>query len=145
VKYVDIDERAGTVNWDAYFDYIRSIRGRLSPTLYAYAENWEHYSLDGVDSLHDAWLCALQWSTRDHSVVIEFIGARQDRRHLFRYKEAKSYVVTLDVHYVHGDRDVLAHEFRIEGKVVEHEIAFSGGKSILVRATDIEPIIEIVQ
>src|SRR4051812_722454 len=111
MKYVDIDERTGEVTWDAYFDYLRTVQGRFPAALYAYAIDWQHYSLDGVDSLHDGWLTSVQVGFRKREVTLEFLGARHDRKHIFTYIDVERYAIDMDVSYKHGDRDVLVHEF----------------------------------
>jgi hypothetical protein len=145
VKYVEFDERTGAIHWDEYFDYLKSVRTRLSEELYSYASDWGHYSLDGLNSLHDAWLLSVQFAFREKNVAIELLGARQDRKHVFEYKNVEAYSLDLAVNFRSGDRDVIAHEFRIEEELIVHEIIFADGKTIVVRSKDVEPRIEVVQ
>lgn len=87
MKYVNVDKLTGEITWDAYFEYLRSARGHFPAALYSYAIDWEHYSLDGKNSLHDAWLVSVQIGYRSREITLEFLGARQDRKHLFTYGE----------------------------------------------------------
>ena len=105
--------------------------------MYAYATDWGHYSLDGVDSLHDAWLLSVQFSYQEQSLVIELLSPRHDRKHSLTYWNVECYAIDLDVKFRFGDRDVLVHEFRAEEGRVVHEIAFPNKKWISVRAADI--------
>lgn len=130
--------------WDAYFEYLRSIRDRLPAALYSYAIDWEHYSLDGTNSLHDAWLTSVQVGFRKREVTLEFLGARHDRKQIFTYVDVERYAIDLDVSYKHGDRDVLVHEFTMEGESLVHEIAFSSKKVISISALGIVPKTEIL-
>ena len=144
MKYVEIDEHTGEYTWDAYFEYLRSIRGRLPEVLYSYASNWEHYSLDGTNSLHDAWLISVQIGFRNREVTLEFLGSRHDRKHVFSYLGVEEYRIDLNVTYKQGDRDALAHEFTVDDRWIVHEIVFSNMKSIAIRATNIMPRTEML-
>jgi hypothetical protein len=140
MKYVDIDPIAGSVTWDRYFEYLRQAERQFPEALHRYALDWDHYSLDGANSLHDAWLVGIQWSYRGlQQVTLEFLGARHDRRHVLRYDGVKFYSLDLTVEYQHGDRDVMAHEFRIEQGGITHEVLFANNKRILVTADAIHP------
>ena len=142
MHYVKIDETSGEVSWDAYFDYLRTARGQFPAALYSYAAEWEHYSLDGANSLHDAWLVGASFAYNAKEIVLEFLAAKQDRRFHLRYIATASYALNLAVEYRSGDRDVLAHEFRVEDRLIVHEIVFSNRHTILVRAQDIIPTID---
>lgn len=144
MKYVDVDNLTGEVTWDAYFDYLRSIRDRFPAALYSYAIDWEHYSLDGKNSLHDAWLVSVQIGYRNREIILEFLGARQDRKHIFTYSEVEQYRIDLEVTYNRGDRDVLAHEFTMDDRRLVHEIVFSNERAISVSATTIVPRTEVL-
>ena len=144
MKYVKIDRLTGEVTWNAYFAYLRSIRDRFPVALYSYAIDWEHYSLDGRNSLHDAWLTSVQIGYRNREITLEFLGARQDRKHSFTYTEVAQYRLDLDVIYKRGDRDVLAHEFTVDGGRLVHEIVFSNEKAISVSAAMMVPRIEVL-
>jgi hypothetical protein len=144
MKYVEIDKLTGEVMWDAYFEYLRSIEERLPAALYSYAVDWGHYSLDGTNSLHDAWLVSAQVGCRNREITLEFMGARQDRKHIFTYTDVEQYRVDLEVTYKQGDRDVLAHEFTMEDRRLVHEIVFSNERAISVSAATIVTRTEVL-
>ena len=99
---------------------------------------------DGRDSLHDAWLVGIHLSHRAKELVLEFLGSRHDRKLILRYSGLAAYRVDLDVTFRAGDRDVLVHEFRIEGALVCHEIAFQQGRSILVTSQSDDTLVRSV-
>lgn len=144
MKYVKVDKLTGEVMWDPYFEYLRSMRDRFPAALYAYAIDWGHYSLDGTDSLHDAWLVSVQLGCRNREVTLEFLGARHDRKHHFTYADVDQYRMDLEVTYKRGDRDVLMHEFTMnEGRLV-HEIVFPNERAISINAATIVPRTEVL-
>lgn len=144
MKYVEIDEGTGEVTWDAYFEYLRSIRGGFPVALYSYASDWGHYSLDGTNSLHDAWLVSVQIGFRNREITLEFVGPRHDRKHVFTYLGVERYRFDLNVTYKQGDRDVLAHEFTVDDRWIVHEIVLSNRQSIAVSAMNIMPRTEML-
>ena len=107
--------------------------------LYSYAIDWEHYSLGGKNSLHDAWLVSVQVGYSNREITLEFLGARQDRRHIFTYAGVEQYRINLEVTREGSDRDVLAHEFTMDDGRLVHESVFSGERAITVSATTIVP------
>ena len=137
MKYVQIDAGTSSVTWDAYFEYLRSARGDFPPLLYSYVAEWEHYSLEGLDSLHDAWMSSVRLSHQTKELTLDFLGSRHDRKHSFTYRDVDFYTIDLDVRFRLGDRDVLAHEFRAENGRVVHEIVFANKREISVGAADI--------
>jgi hypothetical protein len=145
MKYVNIDKLTGEVSWDAYFEYLSSSRDRFPTALYSYAINWEHYSLDGTNSLHDAWLASIQIGYRNREITLEFLGARQDRKHFFTYAGVAKYRLDLDVTYRGGDRDVLAHEFTVDDGQLVHEIVFLKERTISVSAAMVVPRAELLR
>jgi hypothetical protein len=144
MKYVEIDELTGEVTWDAYFEYLRSEQSSFPTALYSYAIDWDHYSLDGTNSLHDAWLVSVQIGYRNRELILEFLGARQDRKHIFAYADVERYRMDLEVTYKRGDRDVMAHEFTIDDGRLVHEIAFSKERMISISAAMIVPRTEVL-
>jgi hypothetical protein len=137
MKYVEIDERSGTVSWERYFEYLRSVQQQFPSELYAYAIKWEHYALDSMDSLHDAWLTCARFAYRERELTFEFLGPWHDRTQIMRYVGVKSYAFDILVEHRLGDGDVLVHEFRIEDGRVVHEIVFSNRKCIMVAADNV--------
>lgn len=49
-------ESTGSINFDRYFSYIESIRGKLPSHVFAFASQAKYYDLESPTSLHDAWL-----------------------------------------------------------------------------------------
>jgi hypothetical protein len=141
MKYVDLDPVSGAVNWDRYFAYLRTAEAQFPVAVRSYAADWEHYSLDGNNSLHDAWLSGITFQNCQdrRDLILEFLGPRHDRRHVLRYEQVQAYVLDVHVEYRYGDRDVLAHEFRIENSCVTHEILFSNRGRIVVTASNVIP------
>jgi hypothetical protein len=144
MKYVEVDPRSGVVSWDAYFEYLSSVRQDFPPDLYSYASNPNHYSRDGRNTLLDAWLIGVQLCYRAQEVVLAFLGAWHDRKHVLTYVGVETYSLDIEVQYLAGDRDISAHEFRLDGGLVTHEILFSTGKSIVIRAQDVIPATEVL-
>jgi hypothetical protein len=137
LKYVTIDEHAGTVLWDRYFEYLRSVEQLFPAELYAYAINWDHYSLESVESLHDAWLTSAQFGYREREVTLEFLGSFHDRTQVFKYTGVKSHAFGMLTEYWLGDGDVLAQEFRLEDNCIVHEIMFANHRGILITADNV--------
>jgi hypothetical protein len=144
MKYVRIDAETGAVEWDAYFEYLHSIRSQFPTQLFSYAANWEHYSLDGANSLHDSWLTEVRFDYQKEVVTLGFLGARRDRTHVFRYQGVASYAFNLSVNYRSGDRDLLAHEFRVEDGFIVHELIFAGEQSVALRCSNVTSVIELL-
>jgi hypothetical protein len=144
MKYLEIDPQTGAVSWDAYFEYLGSMRNDFSADLYAYAANREHYSQDGRNSLHGAWLIGVQLGYRAQDVVLAFLSCWHDRKHVLTYTGVESYALNLEVEYSAGDRDILAHEFRLDDGLVTHEIAFRTGSILLITAQDMIPTTEVL-
>lgn len=143
MQYVRVDPETGAVEWDSYFEYLKSVRTSLPVGLFAYATNWEHYSLDGANSLHDAWLTAAHFDYRAQVVTLSLLSARRDRTHVLRYQGVERYEFCLAVGYRSGDRDLLAHEFRLEGDSIIHELGFVGDGRITLRFSNLTAIVEL--
>jgi len=147
MKYIELNEQRGevSVNFDRYFEYLKSARSQISAQLYDYASKLEHYSLDGNSSLHDAWLSAAQFAYREKELTLEFLGARHDRKLIFKYTGVKTYTIDLSVQFTHGDGDVLVQEFRVDDGFVTHEIVFSGNRTIVIASKSVNPSIQFLQ
>ena len=142
MKHIDINPRTGEVTWDRYFAYLEKISEQLPDPLRSYAREWGHYSLDGKNSLHDAWLVGFKVGHKgsDNELALEFLGAWHDRRHVLRYLDVRAYSFNFQVNFLHGDRDVLVHEFTLEEDAsITHEILFVGGGRIVVTASQVIP------
>jgi len=137
MQYVEIDPITGVVSWDAYFEYIASMRREFPHDVFAYANNREHYRPDGLNSLHGAWLIGVQLGYRAQDVVLAFLSAWHDRKHVLTYVGVTAYALNLEVDYSAGDRDVLAHEFRLEDGLTVHEIMFRTGKALRITAKNV--------
>jgi hypothetical protein len=144
MQYVEIDPRSGDVSWDAYFDYLATVQNEFPGDLYAYAANRSHYSPDGRNTLHAAWLIGVQLGYRAQDVVLAFLSSWHDRKHVLTYTGVESYSLNVEVTYKAGDRDVLAHEFRLDDGLVTHEIAFRTGKILRITARDVIPATEVL-
>lgn len=145
MRYVHIDPATGIVSWDRYFEYLREAKSKIPDALYGYVADWEHYSLNNPDSLHDAWLSSVQLAAEVAEVRLEFLGASRERRHAFRYAGVASYRFDLNVRYTYGDRDVLAHEFRFDEEgLITHEILFRNDRSIIVTSAAVVPDIQVI-
>ena len=144
MKYVEIDPQTAVVSWDAYFDYLGSVRNDFPPELYSYAANREHYLPEGRNSLHGAWLIGIQLGYRAQDVVLAFLSAWHDRKHVLTYTGVESYALDIQVEYSAGDRDILAHEFWMDEGLVTHEIAFRTGKILRITAQNVIPATEVL-
>lgn|SRR5690349_13872455 len=144
MEYIEIDPITGVVSWDAYFDYLYTVRTQISTDLYAYAANREHYKPEGRNSLQGAWLIGVQFGYRAQEVVLAFLGAWQDRKHVLTYTGVSAYSLDVDVEYRSGDRDLLTHEFRVEKQIITHELAFRTGRVIRIVAKDVIPTTEVL-
>jgi hypothetical protein len=139
MQYVEIDPHTGVVSWDAYFEYLGSARSDFPPELFAYAANREHYSPEGRNSLQGAWLIGVQLGYRAQDLVLAFLSAWHDRKHVLTYVGVQTYTLNVEVDYSAGNRDLVAHEFRAEDGLVTHEIAFRTGKALRVTCRDVIP------
>jgi hypothetical protein len=144
MKYVDIDPQTGAVSWDAYFDYLSTARTDFPAELYAYAANREHYSPEGRNTLQGAWLIGVQLGYRAQEVVLAFLSAWHDRRHVLTYVGVESYTLNIEVDYSAGNRDLVAHEFRWEDDMVTHEIAFRTGRTLRMTSRDVIVATEVL-
>jgi hypothetical protein len=144
MQYVEIDPDTGVVSWDAYFDYLSSARTEFPPQLYAYAANREHYSPDGRNTLQGAWLIGVQLGYRAQDVVLAFLSAWHDRKHVLTYVGVEAYTLNIEVDYSAGNRDLVAHEFRVEDGLIIHEVAFRTGKMLRITCRDIIPTTDVL-
>jgi len=144
MRYVEIDPETGAVSWESYFDYLSSARTRFSPDLYHYIANREHYKPEGRNSLHGGWLIGVQLGYRSQDLVLAFVGPWHDRKHVMTYVGVKSYTINLEVGFRAGERDVLAHEFRVEERLVIHEVAFRNSQSLRIICEDVLPVTEVL-
>ena len=144
MQYVELDPDTGVVTWDAYFDYLSSARTDFPPELYAYAANREHYSPEGRNTLQGAWLIGVQLGYRAQDLVLAFLSAWHDRKHVLTYVGVETYTLNIEVDYSAGNRDLVAHEFRVEDGLIIHEVAFRTGKTLRVTCRDVIPATEVL-
>jgi hypothetical protein len=144
MQYVEIDPDTGVVSWDAYFEYLSSARAEFPTELYAYAANREHYSPEGRNTLQGAWLIGAQLGYRAQDVVLAFLSAWHDRKHVLTYVGVEAYTLNIEVDYSAGNRDLVAHEFRVENGLVIHEVAFRTGKTLRVACRDVIPATDVL-
>ena len=144
MQYVELDPDTGVATWDAYFDYLSSARTDFPPELYAYAANREHYAPEGRNTLQGAWLIGVQLGYRAQDVVLAFLSAWHDRKHVLTYVGVEAYALNIEVDYSAGNRDLVAHEFRVEDGLVTHEIAFRTGKTLRVTCRDVIPATDVL-
>jgi hypothetical protein len=137
MQYVEIDPNTGVVNWEAYFDYLASVRRDFPHDVFVYAINREHYRADGLNSLHGAWVIGVQLGYRAQDVVLAFLSTWHDRKHVLTYVGVTAYALNIEVDYSAGDRDVLAHEFRLEEGLIVHEILFRTGTTMRITAKNV--------
>jgi hypothetical protein len=135
MKYIKENEQ-GFMSFDAYFQYVESIRQELGEDLYLFASDPSRYDLSSPGSLHDAWVKSLtarsfyREEDRDIAtpdVVLVLLGPHHDRIHTLSYFNVISNQV--DFHFCTDGRkrDLLYHELRYENGHLEHEFVFSGG------------------
>jgi len=144
MQYVELDPDTGVVTWDAYFDYLSSARTDFPPELYAYVANREHYSPEGRNTLQGAWVIGVQLGYRAQDLVLAFLSAWHDRKHVLTYVGVEAYSLNIEVDYSAGNRDLVAHEFRVEYGLVIHEIAFRTGKTLRVTCRDVIPATDVL-
>jgi len=144
MQYVEIDPDTGIVSWDAYFEYLSSARADFPPELYAYAANREHYSPEGRNTLQGAWLIGVQLGYRAQDLVLAFLSAWHDRKHVLTYVGVEAYTLDIEVDYSAGSRDLVAHEFRVEDGLIIHEVAFRTGRTLRITCRDIIPTTDVL-
>jgi hypothetical protein len=142
---------AGEIEFDAYFEYIRSLRTTMSANAYAFASNFDHYRMDSRVSLHDAWVQSLHVSEvasgerrqiRRLAIELCLLGAYHDNVLRLWYSDVVSY--TADVRaeaagsIAHGD--VAMHELSAgqAGTVLSHEILFASGSTLRMECHDLK-------
>lgn len=133
LKHIYVDEKR--INrFDRYFSYIESVKSELPLHLYEFASDISRYSLDGLKTLHDAWLEELKVSTRyeqDSNVVAS-------SEVVLRFRQAFEGTITIAYSGVEAfeyrnvpnrwpDRatDLLVHEVSVESDgVYSHTLVF---------------------
>lgn len=152
MEHIFRDENGG-VQFDLYFEYLKSVEKYFPPHVYSFAADFKYYGLHDHSSLHDAWLDYLhivepaegeRRELRKIEIDTCFLGPFHDRRIFLRYKNVTSYslnapsdLAALPTNQV-GHGDLLIHEFRIHpsGNII-HEMKFSRGSTLLIRCGDL--------
>lgn len=138
-----------TVVFDRYFEYIESIRDRLSVAAYQFASNYEHYDMQSNKSLHDAWIRSIniaEWPSgargeeRELGIHVSLLGPRHDCILDLRYQRVAGYTMSVTCKNVgstaHGD--LLMHEIGVtDDGLVTHELLFESGSVLNVRSGDL--------
>jgi len=142
---------AGEVEFDAYFEYIRSVRTRMSDKAYSFASNFDHYRLDSRVSLHDAWVQSFQVSevalgerrqTRKLAIELTLLGPYHNSVLRLSYSDVRSYTTDVRVedagNIAHGD--IAMHELIVDLETgnLRHEIQFATGSIFRIECGDIE-------
>ena len=146
MRYITEDQR-GFTSFDGYFDYVESIKHRLSEHLYAFASVASRYDLASKGSLHDAWLQSLRVeidygrenaAAQPSQITVILLGPFHDRLHTLKYTDVRW--ANLDLQLLGDDRkrDVLCHELRWEDGLLQHEFEFDGGGVLEFHCLNIE-------
>ena len=99
---------------------------------------------EGRNTLQGAWLIGVQLGYRAQDLVLAFLSAWHDRKHVLTYVGVEAYTLNIEVDYSAGNRDLVAHEFRVEDGLVTHEIAFRTGKTLRVTCRDVIPATDVL-
>lgn len=153
LESVTKDEVARGNEFDAYFEYLASVKDQLPASAYSFASAPWHYDFSDHRCPHDSWLDSLSVievasgnRKQDRSVVINvrLLGAYHDGYVEMTYqavdnyslaKPARTSMNSLNV----GHGDWLMDEVRVSDRgLVIHEIDFSTGSRWLVECKDIE-------
>jgi hypothetical protein len=141
----------GEIEFDAYFEYIRSLRMSMSVSAFAFASNFDHYRMDSRVSLHDAWVQSLhvlevavgdRRQTRKLAIELHLLGPYHNSVLRLSYSEVRSYAADVRAEDVgsiaHGD--ISMHELTVdpETKVLSHEIQFVSGSTLRIECGDLE-------
>jgi hypothetical protein len=147
------DERARRNQFDAYVEYLASVRERLPANAYFFAAAPWHYDFSDHRCPHDSWLESLSVieissgdRNQDRSVLIKvsLLGAYHDGTIEISYQRVDSYSldkqganITPPLNVGHGDW--LIDEVRLSDRgFILHEIEFSSGSRWLIECEDIE-------
>ena len=143
MKYIKTDAR-GFMTYDAYFEYLETIRDKLGENLYLFASDPERHNLSSHRSLHDAWIKSLTVKTSygspgsestDGDVDLVLLGPYHDRILTLNYSGVRACNVDFQFCQNGRKRDLLYHELRHENGIVEHELVFDGDMSIEIFCT----------
>jgi hypothetical protein len=141
----------GTINFDKYFEYIRSIRSKLSPSAYAFSSNYDHYSLDSRRSLHDAWVRSIdiqeigsgdRQQIRGVGIRLSLLGPYHDHLLTISYEDVTTYSFsagTASDPLKNGHGDIHVHELLLlDTGYLQHELMFTARTSFMVVCRDLQ-------
>lgn len=142
----------GVTHFDAYFNYLSSVKDIFPRPLYEFVGDKTRYSLSDPKTMHDSWIEKLiikESATEDEpnrrvvSIEAHFLGPYHDRIFNFLYQQVVAYTVSypekLSAVPKNGHGDVLVQEFLItERDDISHEINFSTGGNLHIVCREIE-------
>jgi hypothetical protein len=141
----------GTINFDQYFEYIRSIESKLSRSAYEFASNYDYYSLKSRRSLHDAWVRSIdvqengsgdRQQFRDVKIRLSLLGPYHDHLLTISYEGVSKYSIssgTPNHPSTNGHGDLHTHELLLLDKGdLQHEITFNAPTSITIVCRDLK-------
>lgn len=146
------EDDSGDGRFDAYAEYLESVRGRLPASAYAFASAPWHYDFADRRCPHDSWVESLTISEpssgdrRQHrslEIAVRLLGAYHDGHISLTYKVVHSYLLKSPYEYAGppldvGHGDWLADEIRLSDRgLVLHEVEFSRGGRWLVECEDV--------
>lgn len=141
MKFVQIDAKTGVVSWDRYFEYLEGNKHAFPDRMYEYVSDWDHYSLNGDNSLHDAWVDSIRFfrsESRVESIEIMLLGARHDRLHQLVYRGVEKFDFSGLNPSESGASDLIVHEFTVDGLMYTHEMQFGGSAKLVVTFNDFQ-------
>lgn len=137
---------------EAYYDYLQSVKDRLSPDAFSFASADWHYDPTDHRCPHDSWVESLtlaepssgnRHESRKVELKLRLLGAYHDGHSEILYSEVSGYHLRMpELHRGQGSPvghgDWLVDEIRLsERGLVEHEIRFSQGSSWLIECENI--------
>jgi|GEM_PF-1788161 len=119
MKYIHRNED-GVVSYDKYAAYLEEHRAQLSNVVDVELLRMERFVPPGRESLHDARLLSVVVDDEKKSIQLEFKGPYFDRGFVFTYEGVES----AELGEPSPTDDILVHEVRLEGELLEHELHF---------------------
>jgi hypothetical protein len=145
------EDKRGDARFDAYGEYLESIRDRLPASAYAFAAAPWHYDFSDRRCPHDSWVESLtvgepssgeRRQRRGVEIAARLLGAYHDGHILLTYKAVHGYLLKSPNDYASppldaGHGDWLADEIRLsDGGLVLHEVEFSRGSRWVIECED---------
>ena len=154
IPWADRDVKELRSRYDAYLEYLASVRGKLPPRAYEFAVAPWHYDHDYHQCPHDSWVESLTISEpftgerrqyREIEINVRLLGAFHDGHIEIKYTGVRSYSLEtppefkLPPGFRVGHGDWLIDEVRLsERELVLHEIEFSRGSRWVIECGDID-------